>query len=248
MERSSESIAAIDAEETPNHGPAVAWHALQENSVLVLLATSLGGLSSAEAIRRLAVTGRNERSETKPVRPLRIVLRQFSTLLVWILLTAALISSWFGDWLDSIAIFAIILLKASAGLYQELKAERSIAALQRMTAPNARVWRDARLVQLPAAEVVPGDVLELKAGDLVAADARLIQVNGLQCNEAPLTGESTPVLKRITTLCVAEALTDRANMVFMGTRVSYGRGRALVVATGVETEMGQVARLAIPPK
>jgi Ca2+-transporting ATPase len=149
-----------------------------------------------------------------------------------------------GESIDAIAIFAIVILNSVIGFYQEFSAEKSIAALRKMTAPRAKVLRDGGVKVVPSAEVVPGDVLELEAGDLVAADARLLQATSLRCVEAALTGESEAVTKRATTLDRPEIpLGDRENMVFLGTSVAAGQGRAVIVGTAMDTEIGRIAGL-----
>ncbi len=146
--------------------------------------------------------------------------------------------------MDCIVILTIVVLNALIGFYQEYSAEKSIAALRQMTAPQARVRRDGRAVVVPAAEVVPGDILELKAGDLVAADARLIDASALKCVEAALTGESETVEKSaVALLPVTAALGDRVNMLFMGNSVAAGQGRAVVAGTGMNYELGRIAEL-----
>ena len=212
--------------------------------ILASLFTSAAGLSSVEAARRLATCGRNELREAKPITPWAIFFAQFKNLIIWILLGATLVSAALGEWVDALAILAIVVLNALIGFYQEFTAEKSIAALKKMTAPHAKVWRDNALTTLVAAEVVPGDVLELEAGDLVAADARLLEAASLRCVESALTGESNAVEKRAITIDRADLpLGDRENMIFMGTSVATGTGRAVVIATGMQTEIGHIATL-----
>ena len=188
--------------------------------------------------------GANQLREVKPISALAIFLGQFKSLIIWILIGAAIVSGALGEWVDALAILAIIVLNAFIGFYQEFSAEKSIAALKKMTAPRAKVWRDGSLTTLSAADIVLGDVLELEAGDLVAADARLLQAASLKCIESALTGESEAVEKRAVTLDRADVpLGDRENVIFMGTSVATGAARAVVVATGMETEIGQIATL-----
>jgi Ca2+-transporting ATPase len=173
-----------------------------------------------------------------------IFLAQFKNLIVWILIVAGAVSGMLGEVVDAIAILAIVVLNAVIGCYQEFSAEKSIAALKKMTAPRAKVWRDGAVATVPAAEIVPGDVLELDAGDLVAADARLLEASSFKCIESALTGESDAVTKRAITLERADvSLADRENMIFMGTSVANGSGRAIVVATAMDTEIGRIATL-----
>jgi P-type Ca2+ transporter type 2C len=220
------------------------WFRQTSEKTLALLGTSGRGLSSVEAERRLTDTGPNALTETKRVRPLDIFLAQFKGLIVWILIGAGIVSGALGEWVDSFAILAIVALNAIIGFYQEFSAEKSIAALRKMTAPRARVWRDQTVTTVAASKIVPGDVLELEAGDLVAADARLLEEVSLKCIESALTGESEAVDKNSATLPHESLpLGDRANMIFMGTSVVAGTARAIVVATGMSTEIGHIAGL-----
>ncbi|MGZ5019384.1 MAG: cation-translocating P-type ATPase, partial [Chthoniobacterales bacterium] len=212
--------------------------------VLASLASSEIGLSSAEAARRLAQDGPNELREAEPISAWKIFFAQFKSLIIWILIAAAVVSGLLGEVADAVAILAIVVLNAAIGFYQEFSAEKSIAALKRMTAPRAKVRRDGMISTVPATEIVAGDVLELEAGDLVAADARLLAAFSLQCVESALTGESDTVEKNSATLAQHDLpLADRANMIFMGTSVANGTGRAVVVATGMQTEIGRIAAL-----
>jgi len=143
---------------------------------------------------------------------------------------------------DAIAIFAIVVLNAVIGFYQEFNAEKSIAALKKMTAPHAKVQRDGTIMSILASEIVTGDILALEAGDLVAADARLLQAASLKCIESALTGESVGVMKQPEALAQSEVpLGDRTNMLFMGTSVAAGTGQAVIVATAMRTELGRIA-------
>lgn len=220
------------------------WHTQPMEAALLGLGSSPNGLSQEEAAKRLAANGPNELKEAKPISPLAIFLGQFKSLIVWILIVAGAVSGFLGEVVDAVAIFAIVLLNAIIGFFQEYNAEKSIAALKKMTAPQAKVRRDGKLATIPAAGIVAGDILELESGDLVAADARLIEASSLKCVEAALTGESDAVEKRVATLSGEDIpLGDRQNMVFMGTGVATGQGIALVVATAMETEIGRIAGL-----
>jgi Ca2+-transporting ATPase len=222
----------------------VTWHALHRADVLTLLVSNRDGLSANEAARRLIAEGPNELREARPIRPVEIFFRQFTSLIVWILIVAGLVSGALGEWVDCLAILAIVVLNAAMGFHQEFSAERSIAALKKMTAPHAKVRREGRVASVPATEIVRGDIIELDAGDLVPADARLLEAASIKCSEAALTGESAPVTKRVTRLEAGTVpLGDRENMVFMGTSVATGTGRAVVVATGMDTEIGHIAHL-----
>jgi len=202
------------------------------------------GLAAPEALARLAVHGLNELPEAAPVSPLSLFFTQFSSLIIWVLIGAAIISGLLQEWIDTAAILAIVLLNAVLGFVQEYKAERSLAALKRLSITTARVIRAGMLRMIPARELVPGDLIWVEAGDHVPADARLVYQTGLRTQEATLTGESTPVDKTDETLrSKTLTLADQANMVFMGTTVAAGKGRAVVVATGLNTELGRIASL-----
>lgn len=208
------------------------------------------GLSEKEAAERLSEHGLNRLDAAPEVPVWRKFLRQFADPLVYLLLAAIVISvvAWLferdeGIPFEAIVIAAIVILNAVLGHVQEARAERAVAALQRMAAPMAGVIRDGRKQRIPATGVVPGDVLLLEEGDAVCADARLVETSSLKIAEASLTGESESVLKMTDALTGATALGDRVNMVFNGTNVVRGRGRAVVCATGMATEMGKVAQL-----
>ena len=221
-----------------------AWHTRSVEDVLAQLGSSAAGLSAAEAAQRLAANGPNELKEAKHISPLQIFLGQFKSLIIWILIVAGVASSLLGELVDAIAILAIVVLNAIIGFYQEFNAEKSIAALKKMTAPQAKVRRDGKVTSISASEIVAGDILELEAGDIVAADARLLQASSLKCIESALTGESDAVEKDPLTLDKVEIpLGDRQNMLFMGTSVATGQGSAVVVATGMDTEIGCIAGL-----
>jgi len=231
---------------SPQPAPTVAeqWHRLDSDDVLTRVGSNKDGLSTVEAAKRLAADGPNELKQGKRFSPLHIFLSQFKSLIIWILIVAGVVSAVLGEGLDAIAIFAIVVLNAAIGFHQEFNAEKSIAALKKLTAPNARVCRDGQSILVPAVGVVAGDILALEAGDLIAADARLLETASLTCSESALTGESEVVAKQPATL-VADAipLGDRENMVFMGTSVAAGTGQAVVVATAMTTELGRIASL-----
>jgi len=208
------------------------------------------GLTPGEAAQRLALHGPNEVEQEPPVPLWRRLLDQMRNPLVYLLLGAVAVSmvAWLLEgaegWpVDAVVILVIVLLNAVLGYVQEARAERAVAALRDLTAASATVLRDGETVRIPASAVVPGDVLVLAEGDKVAADARLPQAAALRVAEASLTGESAPVLKGVRTLDAAAPLGDRSCMVFAGTAVAQGAGRAVVTATGMSTEMGRIARL-----
>lgn len=224
--------------------PAEQWHRLSVVDVLTRTGSSAVGLTSAEAAKRLETYGQNQLIEGKRFSPLHIFIGQFKSVIIWILIVAGLASAMLGEGVDAIAIFMIVVLNAAIGFRQELNAEKSIAALRKLTAPNARVHRDGKRAFVPATVIVVGDVLALEAGDLIAADARLLETASLTCSESALTGESEVTSKQPEVL-VADAipLGDRENMVFMGTSVAAGTGLAVVVATAMKTELGRIASL-----
>ena len=229
---------------TPHGSRNQSWHVLPLEKVLALVTSTAKGLSSQEAAARLLRDGPNALREAKPISPIQIFLRQFKSLMTWILVAAAVVSGFLGERTDAFAIVAIIALNAVIGFYQEFKAGRSIAALKELTAPHATVLRGGQVEVIPAVDIVLGDILVLEAGNLVAADARLLEAAALKCIESPLTGESEAVSKRVTTLEQGDvALGDRENMVFLGTSIAAGTGQAVVVATAMETELGLIAGL-----
>ncbi len=202
------------------------------------------GLGGAEATRRQEQFGFNELAAEAPPSRWKRFAAQFRELVVWILILAAVISGIAGDWPDTLAILAIVLLNGAIGFFQEEKAERALAALQKLSAPAAKVIRNGALQSLPARELVPGDRIELEAGDTVPADARLIEGFAFRVQEAALTGESEAVEKRAEGGLPRDAsLGDRSNMLYMSTIVATGKARALVTATGMRTELGRIAGL-----
>lgn len=201
------------------------------------------GLTGAEAGRRLAEHGSNEIHREKPTSPWAILAAQFKGAMIWLLLGACVVSALLGEVVEAVAIGAIVILNALVGFFQEYRAERAVEALRSMTAPRARVVRDGATAVIPATDVVVGDALVLEAGDIVPADARLRVADALRINEAPLTGESAPVQKRIAAVAADAHLADRTDCVFMGTSVSAGTGSGEVIATGMGTELGKIAHL-----
>ena len=221
------------------------WHQLEVTDALQQLGTdSAAGLTSDEATRRLAEHGPNELQTTHGVSPWAIFAAQFKNVLIIILLIAVGLSAVLGHGLEALVIGIIVFFAVLLGFVQEYRAERAIQALHEMAAPTATVVRDGREVEVPARDLVPGDVVRLSAGDRVPADARLIEAINLQVDEAPLTGESVPVEKQTTPLAGASLpVGDRRNIVYSGTAATYGRGRAVVVATGMHTEFGKIAQM-----
>ena len=220
----------------------LAWHALTVEEVFRELRVDVrSGLSRAEASKRLSIYGPNEFRKAPRPSALKIFLDQFRSVLILILIAATFISAALGEVMDAALIGVIVFFASVLGFVQEYRAEKSIEALRKMLSPRAKVLRDGVVVEVKASEVVPGDVLILEAGDRVAADGRVVESRRLQVNEAPLTGESVPVNKKVEALPPRTPLPDRRNMVFAGTIVTYGKGKAVVVATGMETEFGKIA-------
>ena len=201
------------------------------------------GLTQADAKSRLEKYGVNELHAGKQKSVLQIFLGQFADFLVLILILAAVISACMGDVESMIVILTVITMNAILGTVQTVKAAASLDSLKQMSAPTAKVLRDGQIVQIPGREVVPGNVVILEAGDSVCADGRLLECASLKCAESALTGESLPVEKDTDEISGETALGDRKNMVFSGSFVTYGRGRFLVTATGMDTEMGKIVLL-----
>jgi Ca2+-transporting ATPase len=221
------------------------WCALSLDETASRFGTDpLRGLSVAEAARRLATAGPNALAEPPAVPWWRTFLAQFRELVIWILIAAAVIAGALGDWADTAAIVAIVLVNAVIGFLQEDRAQRALAALRTMAAPMARVVRDGELRSVPSRELVPGDRIEVEAGDHVPADARLVEAYSLTAQEATLTGESVPVGKEPGGPQPADTpLGDRRTLLHAGTVVATGSGAALVVATGMATQLGRIAGL-----
>ncbi|OGV62637.1 MAG: hypothetical protein A3K19_08640 [Lentisphaerae bacterium RIFOXYB12_FULL_65_16] len=201
------------------------------------------GLTSTEADQRLRTYGPNQLHEKKGPGPWRLLFSQFDDFIVWVLIGAAVVSGVLGEWIDCLAIVGIVILNAILGFIQEYRAEKALAALRKLSSPNSKAWRDGTQRVLPSAQLVPGDVVELEAGDSIPADARVVHhTANFAAQEASLTGESTPVVKNVKTLAAEElGLGDRTNMLFMGTPIVSGRGRAMISATGMQTELGKIA-------
>jgi Ca2+-transporting ATPase len=226
------------------------WHAIEVEEVLKALNTSENGLTQEEVQKRLQEYGPNELKKEKRKSPIMLFLEQFADILIIILLIAmflsigiAVIQNTMEEIYEAIVIFAIVIASAGLGFIEEYRSEKAIEALKKMTAPTAMVIRDGKEVKVQASEIVPGDIILLYTGDKVPADGRLIEAINLKMDEAPLTGESTPVNKDIVSLPESTGLSDRMNMVFTGTAVVYGRGKAVVTSTGMNTEFGKIAKM-----
>lgn len=226
--------------EMPNQP--IAWHATADERVYRKLQTNLSGIQQSEVQERQREFGRNTLPERKPPTLLDIILHQFKSPLIYILLAAGLIALLTGDYKDAIFILAVILLNATIGTVQEWQAEKSAHALQQMLKVKGRVRREGQQLYIDAEELVPGDVVLLESGDKVPADLRLVQTNNLAIDEAFLTGESIAANKREVILEENIPVSDRKNMAYAGSTVVSGRGTGLVVATGKYTEVGKIAQ------
>ncbi len=220
------------------------WYVMEVNEVLKSLNSGLEGLTRSEVSTRLEKYGANELAEKEKISALKIFIDQFKSFLIIILLAATVVSAFIGEWLDAIIIFAIVIACALLGLYQEFKSEKAVEALKKVAALTARVIRKGEEVEIPARDIVPGDIVVLRTGDKVPADCRLIEEMNLRVDEAPLTGESKPVKKSILPLEKNDvAVADRKNMVYTATVITYGHGKGVVTSTGMNSEFGKVATM-----
>src|SRR4030042_4464459 len=219
------------------------WYQLDEEEVFKKLGTSEGGLSGPEAEKRLEKYGPHKLPEAQDISRLKILLHQFTSPLIYILIVAAVVTAFLGEYSDTGVIVAVLILNAFIGYFQEYKAETSVRALKGMVVPRARVVREGKEKEIQSENLVPGDIVLLASGGKVPADLRLFKTTELKIEEAALTGESVPVEKRPRPI-PEENLTpgDQTNMAFMGTIVVNGRGRGIVVETGSKTVLGQIAR------
>jgi len=216
---------------------------MEINEAMRELNAKTDGLSSEEVQKRLEEFGPNELKKEKRKSPIKLFLEQFTDILIIILLIATALSFAIGEAYDALVIIAIVMACAVLGFTQEYKAEKALEALRKMTAPTATVLRDGKEMQLETKDIVPGDIILLYTGDKVPADARLIEAINMKTDEAPLTGESTPVNKSVKPLPEETVVSDRRNTVFTGTVVVYGRGKAVVTSTGMTTEFGKIAKM-----
>ena len=217
------------------------FHDKTAKEVLDLTATHDYGLTNEEATRRIQEYGPNELKKEKKDGPFKIFLRQFHDVLIYILIAATIISFLAHEKVDAYIILAILIFNAVFGFIQEYKAERSIELLRKLTTLNTKVIRDNKQIEIPSSQIVPGDIIVLESGDKVPADLRLIEVNNLQTDEAALTGESNPITKTIDSLAKSAPLAERKNMLFSGTSIVRGNGKAVVVLTAMRTEIGKIA-------
>ncbi|MFO1486522.1 MAG: HAD-IC family P-type ATPase [Verrucomicrobiaceae bacterium] len=220
------------------------WHATHKGAAATALQTDLlAGLTAADAATRLVQFGPNELPEAAHKPMWKVFAAQFASPLIYILFVAAVISFAMGHASDATVILVVVLINAVIGAVQEGRAEHSMSALRKLSALKVRVVRDGHENIIEARDLVPGDILLLAAGDQVGADARLLEASALEATEAALTGESLPVLKHTDVLSADSGLGDRKNMIYSGTHLTAGRGRAVVVATGLQTEVGKIARM-----
>lgn len=220
------------------------WHTKNIEDIVHKLGASIDGLTWEDAKIRLEKYGLNELKEKAKKTPFSMFLSQFKDLMIIILIVSATIAGFLGKPVDSLAILAIVILNALVGFVQEYKAEKAMEALKMMSTPNAYVLRDGQKTSIPSNQIVPGDIVFLEAGNIVPADIRLLETNALKIDESILTGESVPVEKNLELLHDKHLpLGDRKNMAYQGTVVTYGRGKGLVVATGMNTEIGKIAEL-----
>jgi Ca2+-transporting ATPase len=219
------------------------FYTLNIAETLKSLQSSEHGITKNEADKRLREYGTNELTQTKKHSPLLIFFEQFKSVIVLILVLATLISLVLGEWIDAIVIFVILILNAVMGFIQEYKAEKSIEALRKLASLQANVYRDGKEIRIDAKNLVPGDIIILETGEKLPADARIIEAINLKTQEGALTGESMPVEKTIEKLKTGLPLGDRSNMLFSGTIITNGRGKAVITSTGMHTEIGKIAGL-----
>ena len=221
----------------------LSWHAIGPEAALRGLKSDVHtGLSEEEVRRRLEIEGPNELLHEEKTSAWRIFFDQFKNLLIIILIAAVILSAAVGEIVDAAIILVIVLFCAVLGFVQEFRAEKALDALKQMLTPTSMVVRNAREIEIPSHQLVPGDILILTAGVRVPADARVVESHTLRCNEAPLTGESLPVTKTPSIMEENTPVPERKNMVYTGTTIAYGRGKAVITATGMQTQFGQIAR------
>ncbi len=219
------------------------WSLAPESVVEGLGTDPAAGLRSSEVQARLIKFGKNVLSMEEGPSRFLILVRQFKSPVVLTLVGATVLSGLLGDWVDATAIASILAINSMIAFFQEIKAEKSAAALRKLSSPHARVMRDGSIQEIPAEDICPGDILILEAGDLVAADSRLLVASQFSTGEGMLTGESMPAKKEVSAVDPAAPLAERSNMLFAGTTVATGSGRAAVTATGMQTEIGRIAGL-----
>lgn len=242
-------------QENPAFTPLESWHTLSGQEVLEHLKVHEGGLTGTEAAERLALYGPNQLTEKPRPGFLAMLWDQINSFVIWLLIAAAVISGLIGwsnfvktgettEFIEAGAILAIVILNATLGIIQERRAEEALAALKKLASPEAHVSRDGHRTTIPSRDLVPGDIVFLEAGNFVPADVRLLEAVNLRVEEASLTGESLPVQKNAASIKDRDVpLGDRKNTAFMGTTISYGRGRGVVTSTGMRTQLGLIAKM-----
>ena len=218
------------------------YHSFSIERVFKEVSSSKNGLSNNEAKRRLSDFGPNDIGEDKGVNPVTIFLKQFTSILIYILFAAAGIAWFYGKMLDAFVILGVILLNTTIGFIQEYRTEKAIQALKEIIVPTAKVYREGELLKIKARDLVPGDIIIVEEGDKIPADGRIFEAKNFRTVEASLTGESTPISKTIDEMSEGTSLADRKNMVWMGTFVAGGSAKVLVVATGEKTAFGRIAK------
>jgi len=218
-------------------------HNVELNQIYKDLNTTTIGLKQLEAERRLKTIGRNRIKETKKINPFFIFLQQFKSLLILILIFAGIVSLFIGHFIDALIIFIILIFNAIFGFVQEYRAEKSIEALKKMTTFSTIVYRDRKETEIKSSDLVPGDIIKLESGNKVPADCRIITLHSLEVDESALTGESVPVKKDLRTLNEKTPLAEQTNTIFSGTIVTNGNCKAIVVSTGMKTQIGKIATL-----
>jgi len=220
------------------------WYSISGEEALQQMNSSPDGLEDQAVQQKLAEYGKNELKGKKKINPLFIFFRQFFDVMILVLIVAAVISFFIGEPADTIVIIIITILNAVIGFIQEYRAEKAIEALQKTAIPNSRIIRNGKTTEISSTEIVPGDIILMEAGDIVPADIRLLEVESLKINEASLTGESNPVDKKTGPLKEKDLQPgDMLNMAFKGTQITSGRGKGLIVATGMKTELGNIAAM-----
>ena len=219
------------------------WYSKTVEETMSALQVTPQGLTSQDSQERLTKYGLNEIKKEKSRSPIKLLLGQFTNVLMVILIVAIALSFFVGEATDAFMILAIVIASAVLGFSQEYRSEKAVEALKKMTAPTASVLRDNKEVKIPSSQLVPGDIIFLYTGDKVPADARLLETSMMKTDEASLTGESAPVDKSTLPLPEKTSLNDRHNLVFTGTIVVYGRGKAAVTCTGMNTEFGKIAEM-----
>ncbi|MEK7275424.1 MAG: HAD-IC family P-type ATPase, partial [Candidatus Desantisbacteria bacterium] len=221
------------------------WYTRSIDETLQDLQTDRGkGLSKVEAAERLQKTGPNQLIQEKQISPWMLFFHQFTDFMILVLIGACIVSALLGEWMDAVAILAVVLFNGIMGFVQEFKAEKALSALKKLTAPTASILRDGEIFILPSSSIVPGDIIVLEAGAIIPADLRLIESQRLTIEEASLTGESVPVSKNAAINYEKDiSLGDQKNMAFMSTIVTSGKGLGVAVNTGMLTELGKIAHM-----